>query len=62
MHGATVAPSLDAVVDIVLTPDGSFTSAETLQRTSLMLNGSEAEIVRVRLHDDISRTQSRQSR
>lgn len=52
--GAAVAPSLDAVVDIVLTPDGSFTSAETLQRTNLMLNGREAEIVRVRLHDEKS--------
>ena len=45
------APSLDALVDIVLTPDGSFTSAETLQRSRLILNGRNAEIVRVRLHD-----------
>ena len=36
---AGAAPSLDALVDIVLTPDGSFTSAETLERTHLLLNG-----------------------
>jgi len=52
--GAEVTPSLDAVIDLVLTPDGSFTSSETLQRTHLMLNGREAEIVRVRLHDEKS--------
>jgi hypothetical protein len=46
------APSLDALVDIVLTPDGSFTSAETLQRTRLLLNQADAEIVRVRLHEE----------
>lgn len=45
------APSLDSVVEIVLTPDGSFTSAETIQRTHLLLNGSNAEIIRVLLHD-----------
>jgi hypothetical protein len=51
--GATgAAPSLDALVDIVLTPDGSFTSAETLQRTHLLLNQADAEIVRVQLHQD----------
>lgn len=49
---ASNRPPLDALVDIVLTPDGSFTSAETLQRSRLLLNGSVAEIVRVRLHDD----------
>lgn len=43
-------PSLDSLVDIVLTPGGSFTS-ETLQRTRLLLNGNEAEIVRVREHN-----------
>jgi hypothetical protein len=53
-NGTAVAPSLDAVVDIVLTPDGSFASAETLQRTHLTLNGREAEIVRVRLRDEKS--------
>jgi len=46
------APSLDSVVEIVLTPDGSFTSAETIQRTHLLLNGSNAEIIRVLLHDE----------
>jgi hypothetical protein len=48
---ASTSPSLDALVDIVLTPDGSFTSAETLQRTRMILKGHDAEIVRVRLHD-----------
>ena len=36
----------------MLTPDGSFTSVETLQRTHLILNGSNAEIVRVLLRDE----------
>ena len=48
---SSTRPSLDALVDIVLTPDGSFTSAETLQRTRLPLNGADAEIVRVQLRD-----------
>jgi hypothetical protein len=46
------ALSLDALVDIVLTPDGSFTSSETQQRTRLLLNGASAEILRVKLHND----------
>jgi hypothetical protein len=46
------APTLDALVDLVLTPDGTFTSAETQQRTRLLLNGSDAQILRVKLHDD----------
>ena len=44
------APSLDSLVETLLTPGGSFTSAETLQRTHLLLNGADAEIIRVRLH------------
>jgi hypothetical protein len=52
--GAT--PSLDSLVDIVLTPDGSFNSVETLQRSRLLLNGSEAEIVRVLLHNEATKT------
>jgi hypothetical protein len=55
---AATAPSLDALVDIVLTPDGSFTSSETLRRTHLILNGGDAEIVRVRLHDDVSKSEA----
>jgi hypothetical protein len=47
-----IVPSLDSIVESVLTPDGSFTSAETLQRTHLLINGSNAEIVRVLLHDE----------
>jgi hypothetical protein len=50
------ATSLDSLVEIVLAPDGSFTSAETLQRTHLILNGSNAEIVRVLLHDEAGNT------
>jgi len=45
-------PTLDSLVDIVLTPDGSFSSVETLQRTHLVVNGSDAEIVRVQLNGD----------
>lgn len=55
---ASSTPSLDALVDIVLTPDGSFTSAETLQRSRMLLNGADAEIVRVQLHDDAHKTES----
>lgn len=49
--GAEVGPSLDSLVDTVLKPNGA-TSAETLQRSRLLLNGADAEIVRVRLHDE----------
>jgi hypothetical protein len=44
-------PSLDSVVDLVLTPGASFTSVETLHRSRLLLNGADAEIVRVQFHD-----------
>jgi len=47
--------SLDELVEIVLTPDGTFTSSETLQRTRLLINGADAEILRVRLHDDANK-------
>jgi hypothetical protein len=56
--GAAVAPSLDALVELVLTPDGSSTTAETLQRTRLLLNGRDAEIVRVRLHGEDNRSEA----
>ncbi len=49
-------PSLDSLVEIVLTPDGSFTSSETLQRTRLILNGSSAEVLRVLLHEEDAAT------
>jgi hypothetical protein len=45
-------PSLDSLVELVLTPDGSFTSSETMQRSRLLLNGSNAEIIRVKLHGE----------
>ncbi|MGC2209098.1 MAG: hypothetical protein WA532_03205 [Candidatus Korobacteraceae bacterium] len=44
-------PSLDSVVDLVLTPGDTFASVETLQRSHLLLNGAEAEMVRVQFHD-----------
>jgi hypothetical protein len=44
-------PSLDSVVDLVLTPSGLFTSVDTLQRSRLLLNGADSEIVRVQFHD-----------
>jgi hypothetical protein len=47
--------SLDALVELVLTPDGTFTSSETLQRSRLLLNGSDAEILRVKLHDEATK-------
>jgi hypothetical protein len=49
--GAPVPPSLDSLMDIVLSPDDSFASAQTLQRTRLLLNGADAEIVRVQFRD-----------
>jgi hypothetical protein len=45
-------PSLDSLIDIILTPDGTFTSSETQQRTRLLLNGADAQILRVKLHDE----------
>jgi hypothetical protein len=57
-NGAAARPSLDALVDIVLTPDGSFTSAETLQRSRLLLNGADAEMVRVQLHNDADKSEA----
>jgi len=51
-------PPLDSLIEIVLTPDGSFTSAETLQRTRLLLNGNSAEVVRVRLHEEANNSGS----
>jgi hypothetical protein len=50
------APSLDSLVDIILTPDGSFTTSETQQRSRVLLNGANAQILRVRLHDDATNT------
>jgi hypothetical protein len=50
--GTNTPPSLDTLIDLMLTPDGSFTSAETLQRSRLLLNGAEAETIRVRLHEN----------
>jgi hypothetical protein len=50
------APSLDSLIDIILTPDGSFTTSETQQRSRVLLNGTNAEILRVKLHDEASNT------
>ena len=52
------APTLDSLIDVVLTPDGTFTSSETQQRTRLLLNGANAEILRVKLHNDTSQADS----
>jgi len=51
-------PSLDSLVDTVLIPNASFTPAETLQRARLILNGSNAEIVRVRLQESANDAES----
>ncbi len=52
----TGAPSLDAVVRVLLTPDGTFRTAETQQRTRLLLNGAEAQVLKVLLRDDAGNT------
>ena len=57
---ATGAPSLDAVVRVLLTPDGTFSSAETQQRTRLLLNGAEAQVLKVLLRDDEGKTSQEQ--
>jgi hypothetical protein len=44
-------PSLDSVVDLVLMPGETFTSSETLERSRLLLNGAESEIVRVQFFE-----------
>jgi hypothetical protein len=49
---ASPAASLDALVDLMLTPTGALASAETLQRSRLLLNGSPAQTVRVQFHDE----------
>jgi hypothetical protein len=51
-------PSLDSLIDIVLTPDGSFTTSETMQRSRLLLNGSNAEIIRVKLHNETTNSET----
>jgi len=53
---ATGAPSLDAVARVLLTPDGTFTSAETEQRSRLLLNGAEAQVLKVLLRDEEGKT------
>ncbi len=50
------APNLDAVVRVLLMPDGTFRSAETQQRTRLLLNGAEAQVLKVLLYDDAGNT------
>jgi hypothetical protein len=42
-------PSLDLLVDRALTPDDSSSAPRTLQRRRLLLNGADAQIVRVEL-------------
>jgi hypothetical protein len=57
--GGTAAPvrepatsPLDVLVERMLTPEGAFASARTLERSRLLLNGASAQIVRVELRDD----------
>jgi hypothetical protein len=49
-NGAAV--SLDSLVERVLTPNGAANAPETLQRTRLLLNGANAQILRVKLRDE----------
>jgi hypothetical protein len=49
-----VTPSLDSLIEMAVTPDGSYAVSETQRRTRLLLNGANAEILRVKLHDDAS--------
>lgn len=44
-------PSLDELVERMLTPSGALASAQTLQRRRTLLNGAPSEIVRVQFHD-----------
>jgi hypothetical protein len=55
---AGASRSLDSVVDVILTPDGTFTTSQTQQRSRLLLNGNNAQIVRVLLHDAVSDSDS----
>ena len=43
--------SLDALVDVMLTPEGALASAHILERSRLLLNGANAQIVRVEFRD-----------
>ncbi len=52
------APSLDTLVDMVLTPGDSFMTSETLERKRVVLNGHAAEIVRVKLHDKTNQSEA----
>jgi hypothetical protein len=45
------APTLDSLLDQVLAPNASSASAQTLQRSRLLIHGDDAEIVRVQLPD-----------
>jgi hypothetical protein len=56
--GTAAPPSLDSLVDLVLTPEGSSTAPQTLQRTRLLLNDAPAEIVRVQLHDEAGKPEA----
>ena len=47
--GNTMPASLDAVVERMLTPGGALASANVLERSSLLINGANAQIVRVGL-------------
>ena len=49
---ASATSSLDALVERMLIPDGTLASAHVLERSSLLLNGANAQIVRVGLPEE----------
>jgi hypothetical protein len=55
-NGAAV--SFDSLVDRVLAPHGMPSSVETQQRTRLLLNGANAQILRVKLRDEATQAES----
>ena len=57
-EGADDKPSLDALVERMLTPEGALASAHVLERSSLLLNGANAQIVRVGLPEEAGRAEA----
>jgi len=55
-NGAAV--SLDSLVERVLAPNGASSTAETQQRTRLLLNGANAQILRVKLRDEAQQAET----
>ena len=57
-EGDAYKPSLDALVERMLTPEGALASAHVLERSSLLLNGANAQIVRVGLPEEAGSTEA----